>query len=160
MYLYRIQIKMITSPWSHILMLLLTQAYKKRNLQYHLVYSQVQVFYQHITSKCVIVLWEQATDSLDDDQHNNKPSPDTTKIAEENIYQQPKAIPTPSPHAQHINKPLVPPKAVSCYRQLLCTGQWVAKITTMVVQFLILIFNMQLQKCCSLVENIGGRKFW
>ena len=68
------------------------------------------------TSKCTtsyIPPVLQATDSLDDDQHN-KPSPDTTKIAEENIYQQPKAIPIPSPHAQHIDKPLVPPKAVSC----------------------------------------------
>lgn len=56
----------------------------------------------------------QVTGSCDDDQHGRKVLSDGATAKEESVYQLPKANPTPSPHGQQINRPLVPPKIVSC----------------------------------------------
>ena len=59
-------------------------------------------------------VWTQVTSSFDYDQHDQKIPPDDVRTeGENNIYQLPKANPTPSSHSQHIDGPFVPPKAVS-----------------------------------------------
>ena len=49
------------------------------------------------------------------DQHGGKTLSGDVTTKEESIYQLPKANPTPSPQGQHVNRPLVPPKIVSCF---------------------------------------------